>query len=187
MEGLQNAFHPDGSLIVERYVTNGVAKSSVTYTGSQDLSETAESYIVTLKPLNKRLRQDGLVMPYPIPDFSEQDLIGHLRSSLFHYKMEIDSSYNSDSTHANFIRLLRTKSFGKGERDPVTGKIYKSKFILPYNGADVTFLLETYPYRDGSKAVMYLTIPATFTSPGVVDLGRIIEDLRKELEKIVKA
>lgn len=192
VEVLRNVSIPGGDFLVERYTANETAlgdagKAGIQYTVKQEVSETTDAYHVTLRPLEVRTYQGGLILPYPIPRFTERDLIDYLMSAQFHFKMEIDSPYNSESTHANFVRLMESKTSDKGERDPVTGKIFKSRFFLQYRGKKLSFALETYPYRNGSKAVFYLTIYGIMTTQNTVDLKKIIEDVGVELGKIVNA
>jgi hypothetical protein len=120
-----------------------------------------------------------------LPSFTESDLAAFLLTPVLHYHIEIDSEFNSESTFANFKRLLQSRPFARGERDPVTGKIFTQQFILPYDGKDVLFVAETFPYRNGSKVVLNLRLPSVFTSPNIVDYGLILDNVTKQLRQIV--
>ena len=145
-------------------------------------------YKVTLLPVKMETYQaKELVNPMPVPEFDQGTLMRYLLATEIYYRFEVNSEYNSESVHANFIRVLQSRAFGDGERDPVTGKIFKQQFVLPYKDQEILFTEETYPYRNGSKAVMYLRIPATLTSPNTIDYGIILNDIKENLRKIVKS
>lgn len=177
----------EGSIVIERRTDNGVAGSGKQYRVDFTVEKDKTHYKTTLQPISYSTYQQGLILPFPIPMFSDRDLSDHLLSAQVHYRLEINSEFNSESTHANFMRILKTRSFRSGEKDPVTGKVFKQEFVLPYRGKEVLFVLETFPYRNGSKAVIYLRVPAVATSPNTVDYKAILDELKAKLIEVVRA
>jgi len=158
--------------------------SAIVYRVGVATEKLENGYKVELKPLSYTTYKQGLIS-FGLPSFTESDLAAFLLTPVLHYRIEIDSEFNSESTFANFKRLLQSRPFAKGERDPVTGKIFTQQFILPYRGKSVLFVAETFPYRNGSKVVMNLRMPSVFTSPNTVDYAVILDDVTKELRRII--
>lgn len=178
----------ESSFMIERRTEtdSGIAGSGKRFRVDFTVEKIDTGYKAILRPIEYSTYQQGLIMPFPVPQFNERELYEHLLSAEVHYRFEVNSEFNSESTHANFMRMLKTRGFKQGEKDPVTGKIFKQQFVLPYRGKEVLFVLETFPYRNGSKAIMHLRIPATFTSPNTVDYKIILDEVKAELTKIVR-
>lgn len=166
---------------------NGIAGSGVKYRVQYGVAENKDGYSVAFRPTERSTYQQGLVGKFPLPDFGDRELLSHLTSFSIHYKFEIDSSFNTESVYANFARLATPRQFVRGETDPVTGKIYKNWYVINYKGRQVRYIVETYPYRNGSKCVVFIALPAVETGNNVVDFRQIITDLRKSLAAIANA
>lgn len=179
----------ENSLMIERRTEteSGIAGSGKRVRVDFSVEKLASGYKAVLRPIEYTTYQQGVVLPFPVPKFDDRDVSDHLLSAELHYRIEVNSEFNSESTHANFMRTLKTRGFKQGEKDPVTGKIFKQQFVLPYRGKDILFVLETFPYRNGSKAVMHLRIPAVFTSPNTVDYKTILDEVKGKLTEVVKA
>lgn len=175
------------SFVVHRRVDNGTAGSGIKYTVEYEVDNGDSVYSLILNPKEYTTYQQGLVGKYPVPNYGEDDLHKTLMSGALSYKIELDSPYGSESVYANFRRLVKHDSFRPGEKDPVTGKIFKDRFVLTNRGHKVRFVVETYPYRDGSKAVVYATVHGSETSENVVDFSIIIDEIRRKLEEVVNA
>ena len=55
------------------------------------------------------------------------------------------------------------------------------------NDKKVYFSLETFPYRNGTKAVVYLTVPGHYTSENTVDFNSILKEIKSKLTSIVNS
>jgi hypothetical protein len=117
--------------------------------------------------------------------FSIDNAIKMLMVAKLPVQMEFDSEYNTESTYSNFVRLTRRESLS-GQKDPVTGKIFKDRFYARVADKEVPFSIETYPYRNGSKAIVYATIHGA-SSGNVVDFSQTYEALYQELLKIIRS
>ncbi len=189
-EERQKLFYEEGSgdtFIIHRRVDNGTAGSGVRYKVAYDIEEGDSGYSASLTPVAKKEYQEGVVLPFGVPDFGRNDVRSTLLSAELRYSFEIDSEYGPSSVYANFDRLLESNQFSEGERDAVTGQIFEEEFITRVEGREVTFMLDVHPYRDGSKAVIHAKLPAIETDKNTVDFSEIIEDLEETLTGIAEA
>jgi len=175
------------TFIVHRRIDNGTAGSGIQYTVNYTVTDGKSGYSVTLKPQEYKTYQQGLIGKFPIPNYGVSDLLRTLSSSTLYYKFDIDSQYNPESVYANFLRLVKHKSFRPGEKDPVTGKIFKDRFVLTNRNKEVQFVIEAYPYRNGSKVVVFAAIPGAETSKNVIDFSILIHEIKEKLIGVVKA
>lgn len=177
----------NSSFNVERRTDNGTAGSGKIYSVNYMIENVNDSTVIKYQPVTYRTYQQGLVMPFAVPVFTEQDLTEYLISQPVYYNLEINSQYNTESTYSNFIRLVERTKVKQGEKDPVTGKIFKDKFALNYKGEKIYFSLESFPYRNGSKVIVHLVVPGSFTSENVVDFGIILNDIKTQLEGVANS
>lgn len=159
--------------------------SAVVYRVGVNTEKSTNAYKVELKPLSHRTYKEGLIGQFALPSFTESDLTAFLLTPMLHYRIEVDSPFNSESTFANLKRLLKSRPFARGERDPVTNKIFTQQFVLPYRGKEVLLTAEAFPYRNGSKVVMNLRLPAALTSPDTVDYNVILDEVTLKLREVV--
>jgi hypothetical protein len=177
----------ESSFVVHRRSDNGRAGSGIKYLVSYLVNESASGYTVRLIAKEYETYQDGLVLKIPVPKYGTKELRDTLLAANLHYRFEIDSPYKPEAVYSNFIRLTKRESFRSGEKDPVTGKIFKDRFVLNNRNREVPFVVETYPYRDGSKVVAYIVIPAVETSANTVDFSVIIREIELQLTNIVRS
>lgn len=175
------------SFVVHARTDNGVAGSGVKYSVNYAIDELTSGYQVRFTPESRSTYQTGLIGRFPIPPFDESDLRKHLTSLQIVYKFEVDSSYNSESVISNFTRLARAKAYARGWADPVTGKIFGRTFVSELRGNEMTYVVEVFPYRSGSKAVITAIIPGVETSAHTVDFSILIREVRAALERIARA
>lgn len=175
------------SFVVHVRTDNGTSGSGIKYTVNYTVNENAKGYSVLFQPVQVATYQQGLIGKFPVPNFTPENLSTYLKSFSIHYKIEINSKYNSDSVYANFERLAKKQAFDTGETDPVTGKIYKNWFITNYKGKPVRYVVQTYPYQNGSKSVIYVALPASETSPGNVDFQTVIKEVKSQLSDIANS
>lgn len=173
--------------VVHARTDNGVAGSGVKYSVGYGVQESPQGYTVTFNPTHRSTYAEGLVGAFPIPNFQEEDLRRQLCSLTLLYKFEVDSPYASHVVTANFMRLAQAQSANSGWADPVTGKIYSTYYVSMVRGKKMTYVVQVYPYRNGSKAVINATVPGTETGPNEVDFGVLIKETRAMLEQIAKA
>jgi hypothetical protein len=119
--------------------------------------------------------------------FIPSDVAANLTKADLAWKLEVDSEFNTDSTYANFARLTRKEVFrGNGEKDPVTGKIFKERFWVRIPGREIPVNVETYPYRNGSKVIVYAVLSGK-VSGSTVEFTSAADALKKEIERIVRS
>jgi hypothetical protein len=181
-------------LIIQRktYNGNGVGSGKL-YRIDFSVEKNSKEYKVVLRPTGYETYQEGLNTKFPVPNFDEEKLVETLLSAKIYYAFEVDSEFNSDAIHADFVRRLHRRPFNGGRTEGVEknnrsgGKKFAEQFVLPYRGKEILFTLENIPYRSGSKAVMVLQIPAMLTSPNTVNYKIIIDEIKAKLTEIVKS
>lgn len=175
------------TLSVRRFETNGVAGSWKEYSVSMTSEVTGDTTTIKFSPLMSKSHQDGLILPFPVPPFTDADIVQYLTSAKFTMKFEVNSQYNSESVHASFKRLLKYQEMPGGFRNETSGKIYKSLFVLPVKGASVQISVETYPYQNGAKAVIEAFGVTSTTSENEVDVKAIESEIIKRVTEIVNS
>lgn len=164
MENLCYSLTPTG-IVVHRRTDNTVAGSGIVYDIDVNTSHKSDSSVVTLTPKTQRAYQEGLILPFPIPNFNIET---YLSSATFYYQFEIDSNYNADSIKANFDRTLNSSSLELGD-------------------VWVDFNHKVYPYRNGSKVLISANIHSQRSKNGVIDMTYIIEELRQRMQSIINS
>ena len=177
----------NSSFKVERRTDNGTAGSGKIYNVNYTVENSNDTTVIKFQPTDYRTYQQGLVLPFAVPIFTEEDLTEYLIKQPVYYNLEINSQYNTESTYSNFIRLVERAKVVQGEKDPVTGKIFKDKFAIPYKNGKIFFSMESFPYRNGSKIIVHLVVPGSFTSDNVVDFGIILTDIKTRLEGVANS
>jgi hypothetical protein len=177
----------DKTFDFDRRIDNGISGSGIMYTVAYSIVTNGNNTVLTFKPTKYRTYQEGLIMPFAVPEFTENDFSTYIASNSVYYKLEIDSQYNTESIFANFKRLATEEHLMQGVKDTVTGKIFKNRFSIPTKNGKVVFSLETYPYRNGSKAVIYLNVPGYLTSDSTADFNMILSEIKAKLESIVNS
>lgn len=172
------------SLQVEARVDNGVAGSGLIYDVNYTVKQMRDGYEVVFTPVEKETYQQGLIGKFPVPNFTLENLRSYLTSFNIYYEFDINSQYNPESVYANFARLAQVQNFAAGERDPITNKIYKNWFVSSVDGKKFRYVLQTYPYHNGTKAVVYASVPPVENSNGVFDYAESIRDIRKQVTDI---
>jgi len=165
-------YSANNGLKVERRTDNGVAGSGVIYTIDANVISKSDNKIVTLTPKTQETYQQGLILPFPIPNF---DIETYLSTAKLNYKFELNSDYQVASVKANFDRIL--------------GKSFDSRDIYKLVIEDEEFEIETdiYPYRNGSKIVITTTIYNKKSKNGVINVVTKIEKLKRQIEKIINS
>ena len=172
------------SFVVHSRIDNCIAGSGVKYQVNYTISRNDQGLTLGLQPVGRSTYQEGLVMPMPIPSFGDRDLLDFLEQPVVAYQFEVNSNFNKDSVFANFTRLSRRVTEKDGSLPDVK---HKDWFSIQVNNRPVKFSVEVYPYRDGSKAVIYARVPGIETSPNTVDFREIFNLLKTRIEEIVNS
>lgn len=113
------------------------------------------------------------------------DLKKTISKTTYPLTFEVDSPYSPESIYANFQRLSRKEAYSRGaQKDPVSGKIFKERFWLKTGAGEISLNLETYPYRNGSKAVIYAQVKPELQG-NKIDFAKSIEALEERVKTIV--
>jgi hypothetical protein len=151
--------------------------------------------IVTLIPYKKMLgyAKDILGVPFSMPHFNEYQLISFLKSPSLtvNFKISDTSKYNSFSTNANFVRLLKQEQLKNGVE--ITGRIFKMAYILPLmnNQYQAELFVSVYPYQNGSIAEVHVILPIKVKSnSSTMDLtfiNKLISRAKQKIKRIVQS
>ena len=121
--------------------------------------------------------REGLIGRFPVPSFTEDDVVAFLASGYLTYKLELNADFPVESIAANFARLAKGR--------PARGGGHVGEVMV--GGSPVTFSYEVVPYRNGSKAVMDVILKPGKADNGVVDFAPMIDELKKSLAAVVNA
>lgn len=173
------------------YYTNlPISKSvSASYDGTFEMAKVGSNYQLTLSLVKRDYRavvNSFTGNAYSQGDFTTSDVATSLSKAEIPWKLEVDSEFNTDSAYANFTRLTRKEVYKEGTKDPVTGKIFKERFWVRVSGREIPVNVETYPYRNGSKVVIYVRLFGA-VSGNTIDFASSADAVRKEIERIVKS
>lgn len=165
-------------------------KVSVSYDGTVGMTKAGGNYQLTFSLGKKNYYAEPSIVDgkarYQVA-FAPSDVASNLAKAEMPWTFEVNSEFNTDSTYANFARLTRKEVFrGNGEKDPVTGKIFKERFWVRVSGREIPVNVETYPYRNGSKAIVFAVLPGT-VSGSTVDFNSTADALKKEIERIIRS
>jgi hypothetical protein len=174
------------SFAVERKVDNrGIVGSGVLYTVKYKVEKNKDEMVFKFQPVTRMTYQEGVVMPFAIPSFSVDDLLKYLATNEVRLEFEIDSEYGRESTYANFIRMT-TPARADHRTDDMTGR-HENMRTLRSKYGEIDFIFKVFQYRNGSKTVINVFLPGSFTSPGEVDFGVIIKEIKAQLSDIVNS
>lgn len=174
-----------GDVVVERRVHNGIAGSGAVFTINEKTERTAEVNLVTYQPVKMSSYRQGLIFTFPVPNM---DIADYLSNTQFTTRFELNSDYPSQSVKANFDRLMN-----KARRD---FRIYgntnskldlEDYYMLDVNGAQVVMLVESFPYRNGSKVVVNAVIQTRKASSGLIDVAAIIKSVKQKVAEVINS
>ncbi|MCZ4337636.1 hypothetical protein [Shewanella colwelliana] len=173
-----------GNVVVERRVHNGVAGSGSVYTINETTERTSDSSIVTYQPVKMSSYQQGLLLPFPIP---KMDIANYLSNTQFKKKFELNSEYPSQSVKANFDRMMNKarsdfRFYGTNSRLDL-----EDYYMVDVDGAKVVMLVETFPYRNGSKVVVNAVVQTHKSNTGIIDVAAIMKSVEEQVSKVINS
>lgn len=161
----------DNQMIVERRTDNGVAGSGIIYDVDLTMKKKLNNIVVTFKPVMQKPYQEGLVLPFPVPQF---DIKQYLVEGVTSHKFELESAYPPETVKANLQRLL--------------GDTQGGLYIVETENERITISAEIYPYKHNqSKIIIRSKIMNTRAINGTINVAEKLERLKKELNKIVNS
>lgn len=155
-------------LEIERRTDNGTAGSSRIYNVLVTRSEQADN--IVLEPKFESTKQDGLVLPFPLPEF---DLLSYLASAKVNYNFEINSEFSVESIRANFKRSLNQNS--------------SNAYRVDLPNAKVLVEVKIDPYRNGSKVLLNAELYNFKPENNTIDVSRAIIELEKYISNIINS
>lgn len=159
---------------------NQFSKQVIKLSGSLTMKRLPKSMLIGIIPKNKQFASNKNFHL----SLTTNDLRKRFLEARFPFQFAVNSKYSTESTYANFARTLRKSSYNKGEKDPVTGKIFNDGFIINIGGKSISIRVETFPYRNGSKAVVYALIPPQ-NKGNLVDFYEVSEKLKTKVRALV--
>lgn len=173
-----------------RSTQSDMDKVSILYEGTTTLAKKGRSYQIDFFLVNKNYyakpNQVTGKVRYQV-DFTIEEVVESLAAAVLPLKLEIDSEFNPESTYANLARLTEKEIFhGSGKKDPVTGKIFRERFWVQIPGKKIPVNIETYPYRNGSKVIVYAKLPGDLVG-NTIDFEKMADALKNEIERIVRS
>ena len=169
---------------------NPIVQANVAVTGSMDIDSQSDTFSITLSPktYDYKSTRNPLTGSYHFPprrfNLAPNYLLESLSKATYPWKYEVNSEYPGESVYASFQRLSRSEKYSRGGyKDEVTGKIFKERFWLKMGSVEVPVNVATYPYRNGSKIVVYaeLTPVVIGRSLDYAQTAKLFESRIKEI------
>lgn len=157
----------------------------ISYGVDARVEETPTSYRLHMTLVDKRQETpfDLMRSLYTVKSFEPEEARAQLLKPIVHFRTEIDSEYGPDSLRANFERLGEPTRWNRVMASRFNlrkeAKFYTLPSAIP--GVSIRYVLDVFPYRNGSKAVISGQIVGAPTSESTVDVPTI---LRSTLEQI---
>ena len=165
---------PSGELQFHRRNDNGVAGSGVVATVKYTREESPSETSMTFEQASTSTYQEGLFLKKPVPAFSLKEV---LLGGVVNVRFELDSDYAVDAVRANFKRMAMLAGVPGG----------KEMWRLTTPSGQQYLQLEFFPYRTGSKVTGFASIAGRETAPGVIDFGRLIQEVQAAVRTIIQA
>ncbi|MEZ9473195.1 hypothetical protein AB4211_23075 [Vibrio lentus] len=153
-------------LRVERRTHNGIAGSGVIY--EVLVTTSPDKLQVTFEPKKLSKYQEGVVFPYPVPDF---DIHSFLSNSYYTHNFEIDSQYSPESVKSSFQRLLSNAG--------------ANGYNLDIPNIRALASVEVFPYRDGSKVSVETDIKTFSVSDNKINLKDVYSNIENKIAAVV--
>ncbi len=174
-----------GRLTVERRVSDALSHSAAVYTIEEKTVREGNSNIITYQPLQMTPDEKSFLVSRPLPTL---DIGQYLSTTQFKTKFEVDSDYPANAVKANFDRLMNKARRGFRAFDSTDSDLsYDDYYQTELNGALVVLLVESFPYRSGSKVVVNAIVQIIPKSGGTIDLIDILNKVEAEVERVIKA
>ena len=159
--------------------------SAIEYIFNIERQKLSDGYKVNIKPITSiEYKSKDPILRTEVPNYTVDDAIDVMKKIRVSFNYEVNSQYNSESIYANFKRLLKEQHFNQ----PVTlvGNIYKSYYVLTLEDTTSNCYLTVYPYRNGSKAVLYID---TFISSrdNEIIIQKRIDKIKNKLMAVVNS
>lgn len=156
-------------LRVERRTDNGLAGSGRIYKIRITKTNEKNNRIITLQPESMDTYQDGVILPFPLPEFN---LEAYLKSAVVKYNFELNSQFPVGSIEANFNRV-----FGQPE----------DTYTLNLSNSSVLMQIRIDPYRTGSKVIIKAELLDMKPTSNVIDVNKNILELEQRIKSIVES
>ncbi len=154
---------------IERRTDNGIAGSGVIYDVEVKEEKLKKDMTkVSLVVTREYKYQEGLILPFAVPDF---DIRKYLANSQITYEFELDSKYDKESIQDNFQRLL--------------GANYDNIYHFGTGLAEYSNTISLYSYRGGTKIKIKSLIQFVQSDVSIVNVDKIIIDLKNKIKNIV--
>lgn len=131
---------------------------AIAYGVAARIEETPTSYLLHMSLVDKRQETpfDLMRSLYTVKSFEPDEARAQLLKPIVHFRTEIDSEYGPDSLRANFERLGEPARWNRVMADRFGLRNEAAFYTLPsvIPGVSIRYVLDVFPYRNGSKAVI---------------------------------
>lgn len=173
-----------GNVVVERRVASPINSAGSIYTIQETSERDENASVVTYQPLKLSVYETGLLAP----NAPRVDLSGYLSRTQFSTKFEINSDFPSASVKANFDRLMnKARSDFRIYGNTNSDLDLEDYYMVDVDGAQVVMLVESFPYRNGSKVVVNAVVQTRKSSNGVIDVAAIMKSLKEKVGEVVSS
>lgn len=188
IQGYGFRWHDQGRGEVQK-IKGTTTKAGIIYYGvDAETTDQGDHYAITLRLADKYQYTpfDLARKLYTVESFTPGEALSQLQRPIVHFKTEIDSEYDAESVRANFERLGEPARWNDLMADRFGAKEATAFYSVDSGqpGTLVRYMLDVFPYRNGSKVVISGQIVGTTTSERTVDFRPILASTIERLRAI---
>lgn len=160
----------------------------ISYGVAARIEETPTSYNLHMSLADKRQETpfDLMRSLYTVRSFEPDEARIQLLKPIVHFRTEVDSEFGADSLRANFERLGEPARWNHVMASRLGLREEARFYTLPSSvpGVSIQYVLDVFPYRNGSKAVISGQIVGAPTSENTVDVPAILGSTLDQIRSI---
>lgn len=160
----------------------------IAYGVAARIEETPTTYLLHMSLIDKRQETPFDLMRglYTVKSFEPDEARAQLLKPIVHFRTEIDSEYGPDSLRGNFERLGEPTRWNRVMADRFGLRKEAKFYTLPSAapGVSVRYVLDVFPYRNGSKVVISGQVVGAPTTENTVDIPTILRSTLDQIRSI---
>jgi hypothetical protein len=184
-QSIQSLIEPN-RLIVDFSIYSAMARSGRVFLLEKFLETQPEKTLVTFTPKEATNYQFGLIK-FDAPKISTQGLHNHVKTAKLQVRFEIISEFPAEATIATLRRSIKSRPTVGYVQELHSGVKFDREYVIDTKGVNQVILIAASPYRNGCKLIVNAKLSGLEIGPSEIDFVQIVEDLKAQIESIVKS
>jgi hypothetical protein len=173
-------------LIVDFSIYSAMARSGRVFLLEKLLETQPEKTLITFTPKEVTNYQFGLIK-FDVPNISPQALQSHVKTAKLQVRLEVISAFSAEATIATLRRSIKSRATVGYIQELHSGVKFDREYSIDTKGVNQVVLIAASPYRNGCKLIVKGNLAGQEIGPAEIDFSAIVEDLRLQLESIVRS